>query len=166
MNKFDQDSINYAVSKYSTFPVKIFVNCKSSKKTIEKKITMDEATIEERKKAILKESMMSNPNDPLIKEILTSEEGIMNFEISTGAEIHYNGKENIEGYASLVNIFLRTMMMTSKTPSLINIDNVDGRFNSKKMEDGTVFYDATIDFKDKFTTNLQKKVKGLKTINV
>jgi len=142
------------------------VNCKSSRKTMEKKITMDEATIEERKKAILKESMMSNPNDPIIKEIISSEEGIMNFEISTGAEIHYNGKENIEGYASLVNIFLRTMMMTSKTPSLINVDNVDGRFNSKKIEDGTVFYDATIDFKDKFTTNIQKKFKGLKTINV
>ena len=29
-----------------------------------------------------------------------------------------------------------------------------------------MFYDATIDFKDKFTTNLAKKVKGLKTINV
>jgi hypothetical protein len=86
---------------------------------------MDPATIEERKKAILKESLLSNANDPVVKEILTSEEGIMNFEISTGAEIHYNGKENIEGYASLVNIFLRSMMMTSKTPSLINVDNID-----------------------------------------
>lgn len=90
----------------------------------------------------------------------------MNFEISTGAEIHYNGKENIEGYASLVNIFLRSMMMTSKSPSIINVDNIDGKFDSSKIEDGRVFYDATIDFKDKFTTNLQKKVKGLKTINV
>ena len=124
LNKFDQDSINYAVSKYTTFPIKIFVNCKSSRQTIEKKV-MAPATIEERKKAILKESLLSNANDPVVKEILTSEEGIMNFEISTGAEIHYNGKENIEGYASLVNIFLRSMMMTSKTPSLVNVDNVD-----------------------------------------
>ena len=127
---------------------------------------MDPAIIEERKKAILKESLLSNANDPVVKEILTSEEGIINFEISTGAEIHYNGKENIEGYASLVNSFLRSMMMTSKSPSIINIDNIDGKFDSDKVEDSTVFYDATIDFKDKFTTNLQKKVKGLKTINV
>jgi len=127
---------------------------------------MDPAIIEERKKAILKESLLSNANDPVVKDILTSEEGIINFEISTGAEIHYNGKENIEGYASLVNSFLRSMMMTSKSPSIINIDNIDGKFDSDKVEDSTVFYDATIDFKDKFTTNLQKKVKGLKTINV
>ena len=127
---------------------------------------MDPATIEERKKAILKESLLSNANDPVVKEILASEEGIMNFEISTGAEIHYNGKENIEGYASLVNIFLRSMMMTSKSPSIINVDNIDGKFDSAKIEDSRVFYDATIDFKDKFTSNLQKKVKGLKTINV
>lgn len=31
LNKFDQDSINYAVAKYTTFPIKIFVNCKSSR---------------------------------------------------------------------------------------------------------------------------------------
>lgn len=31
LNKFDQDSINYAVSKYTTYPIKIFVNCKSSR---------------------------------------------------------------------------------------------------------------------------------------
>lgn len=78
----------------------------------------------------------------------------MNFEITTGAEIHYNGKENIEGYASLVNIFLRSMMMTSKSPSLINVDNIDAKFDSSKNHDSSVFYDATIDFKDKFTTNL------------
>ena len=72
---------------------------------------------------------MSNPNDPILKEILESEDGNHSYEISTGAEIHYTGKENIEGYASLVNIFMRTMMMTSKTPSLINIDNVDTRYN-------------------------------------
>ena len=38
LNKFDQDSINWAVGKYSTFPVKIFVNCKSSKKLNAKKV--------------------------------------------------------------------------------------------------------------------------------
>jgi len=37
LNKFDQESINKAVGDYITFPVKIFVNCKSSKKTNMKK---------------------------------------------------------------------------------------------------------------------------------
>lgn len=33
LNNFDQDSLNKAVADYVTLPVKIFVNCKSSKKT-------------------------------------------------------------------------------------------------------------------------------------
>lgn len=32
LNKFDQESINYAVGKYSTYHVKLFVNCKNSKR--------------------------------------------------------------------------------------------------------------------------------------
>jgi len=32
LNKFDQESINNAVGKYAIFPVKIFVNCKNSKR--------------------------------------------------------------------------------------------------------------------------------------
>ena len=125
LNKFDQDSINYAVSKYSTFPVKIFVNCKSSKKVSVKKVETDPKILEERKKAILKDSMIQNPNDPVVKEILSNLDDITNFEVSTSAEIHYTGKENIVGFASLVNIFLRSMLMTSKNPCLINVDNVD-----------------------------------------
>jgi hypothetical protein len=151
LNKFDQDSINWAVSKYSTFPVKIFVNCKSSKKLNVKKVETDPVVLEERKKAILKDSLITNPNDPVIKELLANQEDITNFEVSTSAEIHYTGKENIAGFASLVNIFLRSMLMTSKSPCLINVDNVDGSFKSKKMEDGQVFYQATLQFKDRFT---------------
>lgn len=54
--------------------------------------------------------------------------------------------------------------MTSKSPCLINVDNVDGSFESEKMEDGQVFYQATLAFKDEFTSLLQSK--NLKTINV
>lgn len=136
LNKFDQDSINWAVSKYSTFPVKIFVNCKSSKKLNTKRVETDPVILEERKKAILKDSLITNPNDPLIKDILANQDDITNFEVSTSAEIHYTGKENIAGFASLVNIFLRSMLMTSKAPCLINVDNVDGSFKKQKMEDG------------------------------
>ena len=111
LNRFDQDTINRAVGEYATFPVKIFINCKSSKKTMVKKVE-DPKVYEQRKKAILRESMMTN--DEQVKEILTADDDITNFEISTRAEVHYTGKENIEGFASLVNIFLRTMLMTSK----------------------------------------------------
>jgi hypothetical protein len=166
LNKFDQDSINWAVSKYSTYPVKIFVNCKSSKKLNVKKVETDPATLEERKKKLLKDSLITNPNDPLVNEILSNEDDITNFEVSTSAEIHYTGKENITGYAALVNNFLRSMLMTSKNPCLINVDNVDGAFRHRKMEDGQVFYEATLAFKDKFTSLMQQKGKTLKTITV
>ena len=102
----------------------------------------------------------------MIKEILSSQDEITNFEISTSAEIHYTGKENISGFASLVNIFLRSMLVTSKSPCIINIDNVDGSFKSNRMEDGQVFYQATLKFKDEFTMLLQKKMKNLKSITV
>jgi hypothetical protein len=89
-----------------------------------------------------------NPNDPKIQEILASQDEITNFEVSTSAEIHYNGKENISGFTSLLNIFLRSMLMTSKSPCVINVDNVEGGCGSylalmtkrAKMEDGQVFY--------------------------
>ena len=71
------------------------------------------------KKAILKESVMTNMTQ--VKQIIDEDDDISNFEISTRAEVHYTGKENIEGFASLVNIFLRSMLMTSKHPCLINV---------------------------------------------
>jgi len=67
LNRFDQDSINKAVGEYSTFPVKIFVNCKSSKRTTVKP-EEDKTEYEARKKAILKESMMTT--DAQVREIL------------------------------------------------------------------------------------------------
>lgn len=105
-------------------------------------------------------------NESQIREIIENDDEISNFEISTRAEVHYTGKENIEGYASLVNMFLRSMLMTSKSPCLINVDNYDGHFKNLKMEDGQIFYHATLDFKDKFTELLSKKIKNLKTITV
>ena len=59
LNRFDQDTINRAVGDYVTFPVKIFVNCKSSKKTTAKK-EQDPKELEERRRAILRESVMTN----------------------------------------------------------------------------------------------------------
>ena len=97
-----------------------------------------------------------------VREILAGEEELYaNF--TTRAEVHFTGKENIEGFASLVLIFLRSMLMTSKTPCLINVDNVD---KSSQILDTQIFYHATLEFKDRFTKLMQEKIKGLKTITV
>jgi hypothetical protein len=80
----------------------------------------------------LKDSLISDVNDKQINEIIANDDEITNFEISTRAEIFYTGKENIEGYASLVNIFLRSMLITSKCPCLINVDNVaENKYKNK-----------------------------------
>ena len=58
LNKFDQDSISHAVGDTSTCPVKIFVNCKTSKKTASTRV--DEKELAARKAAILKDSLATN----------------------------------------------------------------------------------------------------------
>ena len=164
IDKFDQESINKAVGDLVTKPVKIFVNCISSKRTHEKP-EIDQAELERRKRAILKESVMTT--DAQIREIIEKDDEMTNFEISTRAEIHWTGKEAIEGYASLVNMFLRSMVINSKQPCLINVNNVDKAFRQRRdIEEGQVFYHATIEFKSTFTELLARKVKSLQTINV
>ena len=109
-------------------------------------------------------------NDPTFKtkvqELLQSEEDIKNFQVITHSEVHYTGKENIEGFASLVSMFMRSMLITSKKPCLINVDNTEDNIEKLKMEDGLLFYYSTLQFKDSFTTLLSQKVKNLETINV
>lgn len=83
---------------------------------------IDHKELMERQKALLSETQMTMNSE--VREILAGEEELCtNF--TTRAEVHFTGKENIEGFASLVLIFLRSMLMTSKTPCLINVDNVD-----------------------------------------
>ena len=67
---------------------------------------------------------------------MSSEDDLRNFVVSTRAEVQYTGRENIEGFASLVNIFLCSMLTKSKTPCLINVDNVEGNRQDLQREDG------------------------------
>ena len=123
---------------------------------------IDQKELMERQKALLAETQMTINSE--VMEILAGEEELSaNF--TTRAEVHFTGKENIEGYASLVLIFLKTMLMSSKNPCLINVDNVD---QSSKVLDSQIFYHATLSFKDTFTKLMQDKFKdkGLKTITV
>lgn len=85
------------VGKYATYPVKIFVNCKSSKKSNEKQLheVKDQEEIERRKKAVLTESTMTT--DPKVKDILINDEdNITSFETFTKAEIAFVAKKTLK----------------------------------------------------------------------
>jgi hypothetical protein len=101
------------------------------------------------------------------KEILQSdEEAIKNFVVATRSEVHYTGKENIEGFAALVNMFMRSMHVSTAYPCIVNVDNLEESIESLKVDDGQLFYYSTLEFKDSFTNLLSKKIKSLATINV
>lgn len=101
------------------------------------------------------------------KEILQSDEdAITNFVIAIRSEVHFTGKENIEGFASLVNLFMRSMYVSCSDPCIINVDNIEDKIEKLSMDDGQLFYYSTIEFKDSFTTLLSKKIASLSTINV
>jgi len=81
-------------------------------------------------------------NDAEVNKIIEQDDEIENFEAATRAEVHYTGKEAIEGFAALVNSFLKSMIFTTKNPSLVNVIN-DNRLKNKKLQDGELFYEAT-----------------------
>lgn len=72
----------------------------------------------------------------------------------------------MEGYVSLVNMFLRTMVNSTQNPCLVNVSNTDGTFNEHSSDNGQIFYHSTIKFKETFTTLLGKQLKNFQTINV
>lgn len=157
LNKFDQESINYAVGKYSTYDVKIFVNCKNSKLAPKKARQQGDqgekeaATMRANKlavSAITEDSVYKKRAKELLE---TDAENILNFVVAGRSEVHYTGKENIEGFASLVNLFMRSMTISCSKPSIVNVDNVEDEVDKLSMEDGQLFYYSTLEFKDRFT---------------
>lgn len=71
------------------------------------------------------------------KEVLeTDADNILNFVVAGRSEVHYTGKENIEGFASLVNLFMRSMTISCSKPSVVNVDNVEEEVDKLTMEDG------------------------------
>ena len=61
---------------------------------------------------------------------------------------------------------MRSMFISSKNPCIINVDNVEDKIDNLKLDEGQLFYYATLEFKDSFTTLLSQKIKNIKTINV
>lgn len=62
-----------------------------------------------------------------------------NYEMITREEVYFTGKENIEGYACLVNIFLKSLLHSSDSPALINVDNHED-FNECRILEGQLFF--------------------------
>lgn len=56
--------------------------------------------------------------------------------IATRSEVHYTGKENIEGFASLVNMFMRSMFLSSSNPCIINVDNMEDNIDKLTLDEG------------------------------
>lgn len=123
---------------------------------------MDAREYEERKRQILSKTIRESlypPTELEVKQIIESEDRVKDLELCTNAEVLFTGKETMEGFVSLVNMFISAMVITSSKPCLVNVDNSD-------QADSRIFYASSLMFKDTFTTLLSKKIPELKTINV
>ena len=82
----------------------------------------------------------------------------------TREEIFFTGKENIEGFISLLAYFLPSMVAKEvDQPALINIDNQDWEREGDQDEEkqaGSLFYESVMSFKDTFTANLPLHVRN------
>ena len=76
--------------------------------------------------------------------------------------MQYTVRENIEGYVTLVNAFLRSMCITAKHPCLINVEDEAGDFEIAE----SLFYASTVAFNERFTKLMARKYAKLQTINV
>jgi hypothetical protein len=121
-------------------PVKLIVNCKNSK--------IKNVKMPGEKKRAPEVPPADDEYDPYAAaEALLSKE-----------EVYFTGKENIEGYACLVNVFIRQLSVDFDNVAVINVDN-DDLFGDKKKEglrQGQLFFQAAVQFKDRFTTDLGK----------
>lgn len=118
LERFDQEYINDEMGKYSREPVKIFVNCKAVR-------------VDRKKSGVLSPNMGSpgrmveESRDSLRDPKMIDDITLSKYEVATRAEVQYTVRENIEGYVTLVNIFLPSMCTTAKNPCLINIEDFE-----------------------------------------
>lgn len=81
----------------------------------------------------------------------------------TREEIFFTGKENIEGFVSLLSYFLPSMVSKEVDhPALINIDNWDWEkevAEGDEAQAGNLFFESVMSFKDTFTKNLPMHVR-------
>lgn len=103
--------------------MKIIVNCKNSKRKNIKQA---------KKPKSMEEPMGEDDYDQYAAaESLLSKE-----------EVYFTGKENIEGYACLINVFIKQLSVTFDDVAVINVDNCDHKIDSQKGEvkQGQLFF--------------------------
>ena len=124
LNKFDQESLSARLSAVKDLPVKIIVNCKNSKRKNIKQAKKPKAGVEELKGE-------DDYDQYAAAESLLSKE-----------EVYFTGKENIEGYACLINVFIRQLSVTFDNIAVINIDNYDHKIDSQEggVKQGQLFF--------------------------
>lgn len=137
LTKFDQETLADKFKDVLDLPVKLIVNCKNSKK---KNVKKQQQPREENK------GQRDDDYDQYAAaESLLSKE-----------EIYFTGKENMEGYACLVNIFIRQLSVPFDHVGIINVDNWDPSVDRKNggVKHGNLFFQSTVSFQDTFTTML------------
>ena len=145
LNKFDQETLNDRVQLVKDLPVKLIVNCKNSKiKNVKKQQQPGE-----KKRA---PEMITGADDEY--DQYGAAEALV-----TKEEVYFTGKENIEGYASLINVFIRQLSINIDNVAVINVDNDEMLGEKRKkegMRQGELFFRAAVQFKDRFTIDLGK----------
>ncbi|TNV73761.1 hypothetical protein FGO68_gene5604 [Halteria grandinella] len=160
INKFDTDTLTYQLAHVRDLPVKLFFNCKNSKR-----------------KADTKGAHKRYPEDDIPKKGIQDEGGDFDLaqaaeEVCNREEIQFTGKENIEGFACLVNVFIRQLSVTFDNVALINVDNhEDDMGDGDQIKQGQLYYQSTVQFQDTFTTLVGKQLRQnrgskISTINV
>jgi len=84
-------------------PVKIFINCKNTKKKANSNFVWPV------------QLQNSSEYDPVAA----------NFDLVTREEVFFTGRENIDGFVCLVNVFTKQLACNTDHVALINVDNYD-----------------------------------------
>jgi hypothetical protein len=123
LNKFDQESLSARLSAVKDLPVKIVVNCKNSKRK----------NIKQAKKPKAGEEPMGEDD----YDQYAAAESLLSKE-----EVYFTGKENIEGYACLINVFIRQLSVSFDNVAVINIDNYDHKIDTQQggVKQGQLFF--------------------------
>jgi hypothetical protein len=90
-------------------PVKLFINCKNTKRKAQ-------PCLKYRKE---------EGYDEMAFDLQAAGEEVISRE-----EVYYTGKENIEGLACLVNVFVRQLSVPFDNVAMINVDNHDDEMNA------------------------------------
>jgi hypothetical protein len=122
-------------------PVKVIVNCKNSKMR--------------GKRAAAKKG----PDGDEEYDQYAASEGLLSRE-----EVYFTGKENIEGFACLVNVFIRQLSANFDHVAVVNVDNEEA--SSRQMKQGQLFFKSAVQFKDSFTTQLGNQLRSTRNSKV